>query len=151
MPFQHITTIPLHNPPPGRGGDAIDDIYARGAAISLKQADRHTILLDIGITGEQQSFRFESATPGKGPGIRLRSSPPPLPGAQRPRPGCPDEIAAYNLRQGTLHIERLTQSQYWIGISAGARDGTLYAETRGGRKNRIILRQITTDHSTVAD
>ena len=150
MPYHHITTIPLRNRPPARVGDIIDDICAAGAGISLRQTDKHTIRLDISTGSERQSFRFESATPGKGPGIRLCDSGQPPPGRMVRGPGYETEIADYQLPQGNIQLERMNQNRYWIRVSASMGDGTLYAETRGGRKARITLIR-TSAHAGPAD
>lgn len=140
MSHDQIRITPMSNRPSGYAEDAIDEIIAADAGVTLRQVGKHTILLDIRIRAQTRHFRFDSTTPGKGPGICLQNSQETPPGSQTATPGYPDEIAAYNLRQGQIHIEMMDLNRYWIGITAGSRGGSLDVVTRGRRGSNIALR-----------
>ena len=139
MPRDTIRVTPVPDPPYGYTAEAIDELFADGASVTIRQTDKHSIALDIATHGETRHFRFQSTTPDKGAGICLRNSQEPPPGSQTPTPGYPDEIAAYNLRKGHIHIEMMDPNRYWIGIGAGPRGGSLEAVTRSARSGNITL------------
>ena len=140
MSHDQIRITPMDDRPSGYGEDAIDEIFAADAGLTLRQSGKHTILLDIRVRARTQRFRFDSTTPGKGPGICLQNSAETPPGSQTATPGYPDEIAAYNLRQGHCHIEMMDLNRFWIGVTAGTRGGSLEVVTRGRRGGNIMLR-----------
>ena len=140
MSHDQIRITPMDDRPTGYAEDAIDEIMAADAGITLRQIGKHTISLDIRVRAGTQRFRFDSTTPGKGPGICLQNSQETPPGSQTAAPGYPDEIAAYNLRQGQIHVEMMDLNRYWIGITAGTQGGSLEVITRGRRGGNVVLR-----------
>ena len=143
MSHDQIRITPMDDRPLGYAEDAIDEIIAADAGITLRQIGKHTIFLDIRVRAGTQHFRFDSTTPGKGTGICLQNSQETPPGSQTATPGYPGEIAAYNLRQGQIHIEMMDVNRFWIGITAGSRGGSMDVITRGRRGGNIILRPHT--------
>ena len=142
MSHDQIRITPMRDRPSGFAADAIDEIIAANAGVTFRQSDKHTILVVIRTTGHTQRFRFQSTTPGKGPGICLHNSTETPPGSQIFTPGYPDEIAAHNLRQGQIHIEMMDLNRYWISIIAGSKSGSLDAVARGRRGGHIMLRPL---------
>lgn len=123
----------LKCPADGIGADAIDEIYAASARVAIRQADKHTIQLEIQTGGQTHQFRFESALRRRGAGVCLRDYGDTPPGDTTFTPGYSTEIATYDLPAGSVHVEMMGRGTYWIGVRAGDLSGSLYAVARGAR------------------
>ena len=134
-----VWTVPLSDPPAGFPADAIAEIHAPDAGLTLRQNGPYRIAVTLRTIGQVHHYRFADACPRHSAGIYATIGQPSPPGSGFPDPHYSGQILAYHLRQGSVHIVMTDPGSYRIRLRAGERKGELNVTTHRKYNGRIAL------------
>lgn len=112
-----ITVTPLNVPQAGAPDDALDEVIANQAECHISQDSPYLATIAIRKDGDTRRFAIGVINPGPDNRMVLLVNETP-PGEFIPQPDAPDHMLRHLLPHGSVHLETLSDTACYIGLSA---------------------------------